>query len=99
MSFIFINKPSVTDDIQDIVDYYKNIHLELAIEFLDRLEEAKKHIANFPEAFQIKYKNVRMVLLMQFPYQIHYIVDEEKMQIIILAIIHAYKKPRDYSKK
>jgi plasmid stabilization system protein ParE len=99
MSYIFVNKPSVTDDIQDIADYYKNIHLELAIAFLDRLEEAKNHVASFPEAFEVKYKNVRIVLLVQFPYQIHYIIDEEKMQIVILAIIHAYRNPRDYSNR
>jgi plasmid stabilization system protein ParE len=99
MSYVFVNKPSVAYDIQDIVDYYKIINSNLAIAFLDRLEETKKHIANFPEGFQIKYKNVRTVLLEQFPYHIHYFIDDEKMQIIVLAVIHAYRNPKDYSKK
>lgn len=99
MSFTFVNKPAVTYDIEDIVDFYISINPELAIAFLDRVEEAKKHIANFPEAFQIKYKNVRTVLLKQFPYHIHYIVDVAKKRIVILAVIHTYKKPKDYSKR
>jgi len=74
MSYSFVNKPSVNFDIIDVVDYYKSIKPELAIAFLDRLEEAKKYISKYPEAFQIKYKNVRTVLLKQFPYHIHYIV-------------------------
>jgi hypothetical protein len=40
-----------------------------------------------------------MVLLEQFPYQIHYFIDDDSKQIIVLAVIHAYRNPRDYSKK
>ena len=65
MNYTFVNKPAVTYDIEDIVDYYASINPELTTALLDRLEEAKKYIADFPEAFQIKYKNVRTVLLKQ----------------------------------
>lgn len=92
MSYTFVNKPAVTFDIEDVVDYYKSINPELATAFLDRIDEAKKYIADFPLAFQIKYKNVRTVLLEQFPYHIHYIVDDSKKQIVVLAVIHAYRK-------
>ncbi len=99
MSHTFVNKPKVIFDIEDIVDYYISINPELATAFLDRVEEAKKYIADFPLAFQIKYKNVRTVLLEQFPYHIHYIVDDAKKQIVVLAVIHAYKNPKDYSNR
>ncbi len=98
MSYVVVNKSSVKDDIIDIVAYYKSIHINLAEAFLDRLEETRKYILDFPLAFQIKYKNVRTILLAQFPYQIHYIVDDEKKQIVILAIIHAYRNPKEFSK-
>jgi plasmid stabilization system protein ParE len=99
MSYTFVNKPAVNYDIEDVVDYYKSINPELATAFLDRVEEAKKYIVDFPLAFQIKYKNVRTVLLEQFPYHIHYIVDDAKKQIVVLAIIHAYRNPKNYSKR
>ncbi len=99
MSHTFVNKPKVIFDIEDIVDYYISINPELATAFLDRVEEAKKYIADFPLAFQIKYKSVRTVLLEQFPYHIHYIVDDVKKQIVVLAVIHAYKNPKDYSNR
>lgn len=99
MSYTFVNKPAVTFDIEDVVDYYKSINPELATAFLDRIDEAKKYIADFPLAFQIKYKNVRTVLLEQFPYHIHYIVDDSKKQIVVLAVIHAYRNPKDYSNR
>ena len=36
-------------------------------------------------------------MLKQFPYQIHYLIDDTLNQIIILAVIHTYKNPSDYS--
>jgi plasmid stabilization system protein ParE len=99
MNYTFVNKPALNHDIESIVNYYKNINPALSIAFLDRVEEAKKYISNFPLAFQIKYKNVRTTLLEQFPYHIHYIVDDSKKQIVVLALIHAYRNPKDYSKR
>ena len=99
MSYNFVNKPLVVNDIEDVVDYYNKINPNLAISFLDRLKEAKAYILKYPKAFQIKYKNVRTILLKQFPYHIHYIVDDINKQIVVLAIIHAYKNPSDYSSR
>ena len=98
MSFEFEIKSVAVLDIEQIVDYYKTVSPELANTFLDRLEEAKKYIIDYPIAFQIKYKNVRTLLLKQFPYQIHYIVDERKKQIVVIAIIHAYKNPKIFNR-
>jgi len=97
MSYSFVNRPAVSNDIIDAVDYYKNINAQLARQFLARLREAKTYIDKSPLGFQIKYKEVRTLLLKQFPYHIHYLVDETKKQIVILAIIHAYKNPADYT--
>ena len=97
MSYSFVNRPSIASDITNAVDYYKNINPQLAKQFLFRIREAKSYISHTPMGFQLKYKEVRTLLLKQFPYHIHYLVDDTKQQIIILAIIHAYKNPEDYS--
>ena len=75
----------------------KNINPELAKQFLYRIREAKSYIAIFPQGFPVKYKEVRTLLLKQFPYHIHYLVNDVQKQIIILAIVHAYKNPQDNS--
>ena len=97
MTYSFVNRPVVKVDIIEAVDYYKNINPELAKQFLFRIREAKAYIARSPFGFQIKYNTVRTLLLKQFPYHIHYLIDDTKQQIIILAVIHAYKNPQDYS--
>ena len=97
MSYSFVSRPPVRADITNAVNYYKKINPELAKQFLFRIREAKSYIAQIPLGFQLKYKDARTLLLRQFPYHIHYLIDEDKKQIVILAIIHAYKNPQDYS--
>ncbi len=97
MKYKISHRPEVKSDIIKAVDYYKNINPELAKEFLYRIREAKEYIIQVPFGFQIKYKEVRTLLLKQFPYHIHYIIDTSTNEIIILAIIHAYKNPADYT--
>ena len=99
LSYQLVNRPGVETDLKEAVDYYKNISPELARQFLIRIREAKAAITIHPLMFQEKYKNVRTVLLKQFPYQIHYLIDDLHQNIIILAIIHAYKNPLNYSNR
>ncbi len=99
LNYQLVNRPDVKTDLKEAVDYYKNISPKLAHQFLFRIREAKVNIALYPLGFQQKYKNVRTFLLKQFPYQIHYLIDDLHHKIIILAIIHAYKNPIDYSNR
>lgn len=99
MSYSFVNNPAVRVDVIEAISHYKKINPELAKQFLFRIREAKAYIARSPLGFQIKYNGVRTLLLKQFPYHIHYLINEKQKQIIILAIIHAYKNPIDYSNR
>ena len=99
MSYSFVNRPAVKEDVKKAVKHYKDINPELAIQFLFRIREARAYIARSPLGFQIKYNKVRTLLLKQFPYHIHYLIDDTKKQIIILAVISAYKNPADYSER
>jgi hypothetical protein len=99
MNYKLVNRPGVKKDIVNAAGYYKTISLELAHQFLFRIREAEDYLKLFPFAFELKYKNVRTLLLKQFPYHIHYMIDEAHQRIIILAIIHAYKNPTDYSNR
>ena len=63
MSYSFLNRPNVRTDIINATDYYKNINPEVAKQFLFRIREAKAYIARSPLGFQIKYNQVRTLLL------------------------------------
>lgn len=97
MNYSFVNSPTVKNDIIKAIDYHKEINPELAKRFLFRIREAKTYILRSPLSFEVKYSQVRTLMLKQFPYHIHYLVNEFEKRIVILAIIHAYKNPTDYS--
>ena len=99
MKYSFKNRSLVEADLIIAIEHYKEINPELAKEFLLRIREAKKYIAQTPLGFQLRYKDVRTISLKKFPYLIHYLVNDNEMQIVILAIIHSYKDPKDYSNR
>lgn len=96
MRYSFVNKATVKLDIIAAINYYQKLNPTLAKQFLFRIREAKTYINDNPNGFQVKYKSTRTLLLKQFPYHVHYLIDDLNKQIVILAIIHAYKNPNGY---
>lgn len=95
-NFIVELRPDAINDIEKATDYYHNINPDLAIAFLFRIEETKKDILNAVEGFEVKYKNIRTILLKQFPYHLHYIVENKNKKVIILSVLHAHINPDKY---
>ena len=91
MIYSFVNRPAVKVDIINAADYYKNISPELAKQFLFRVREAKTFIARTPLGFQIKYNNVRTLLLKQFPYHIITLLTIPKSKLLSLLLFTLIK--------
>ncbi len=60
MKYKFVYRSFVKQDLQKATDYYKTILPNLAKDFLQRIREAKKHIALNPESDDIMYNDIRM---------------------------------------
>jgi plasmid stabilization system protein ParE len=99
MKFKIINIPQVTEDLQLILDFYTEISPKLPKQLIKQLRFGVNQILKSPYGYQIKYKNVRTLLIYKFPYHIHYYIVEKLTQILVLAVIHSYRKPQDYSKR
>lgn len=99
MKLKLIYRPLVKQDLQNAVNYYKNISPNLAKDFLYRVREAKKYIALNPQGDDIMYREIRMHNLNQFPYHIHYYIDNKNKQIIILAIAFSKRDNLNFSKR
>lgn len=85
------------EDIQHIVDYYDRIRSHIADTFLENLYAEFDVIVENPNLFQKKYRNTRVRYLKKFPYGIHYIVQEETIEI--LAVIHTKRNPEIWKKQ
>ena len=74
-------------DLSQSIDWYKYINPKLAKRFLKSFKEGISIIRKEPLHFQIRYDDVRIMMLTTFPYLIHYTLD--KNTIIIKAIYHS----------
>ena len=92
-----VYRPSVKYDLQKAIYYYKAISLDLAKDFLNRVKESEKYISQNPFGDDVMYKQIRMHNLKQFPYHIHYFVDDENKKIVFLAVTFSKRENLNFS--
>jgi hypothetical protein len=74
-------------DFRESFFWYKNINSKLAKRFHLSFKESLSIIKKNPFHFQIRYSDVRIIMLTTFPYLIHYSI--HKNNIVIKAIYHS----------
>ena len=100
MTYEVVNREFVEEDLFDAASFYEEISAELSDRFLDQFHIARNFISEFPYANDVMYgENIRLHFLKTFPYHIHYIINEEKKEVVILAVIFAKKGNLDFSER
>lgn len=84
-------------DVEDIVIWYEEQRIGLSYDFELCLEAGLDEISRNPNAFQKKYKNVKIRFISRFPYGIHYRF--EKDEIIVIGVFHTSRSPKNWSKR
>lgn len=74
-------------DFRESFFWYKNVNPKLAKRFHLSFKESLSIIKKNPFHFQIRYNEVRIIMLTTFPYLIHYTIN--KNTIVIKAIYHS----------
>jgi plasmid stabilization system protein ParE len=86
MSLEVIFRSKAKYDLEDIKVHYKNISSKLVSRFSSEFYESLDHIKNNPHLYQVKYRDIRIASLHNFPYGIHYVITLN--HIIILRVLH-----------
>jgi toxin ParE1/3/4 len=97
MAYYLKIKPWVYDDIQKGIDWYNAAQNGLGEKFHKAIKKGFKTLTINP-FFQIRYDNVRCFPLKKFPYMIHYVVEEDKRWIVVLAVINTNRDPAIWRK-
>jgi hypothetical protein len=74
-------------DFKKSLNWYKDINPKLAKKFDLSFKESLALLKKNPQHFQIRYADVRIILINKFPYLIHFTVYEKL--IVIKAIYHS----------
>ena len=96
MNRIFFTKEALFD-IEAAVLWYEEQRIGLSYDFELCLEAGIDEVLRNPEAFQKRYKNIKIKFISRFPYGIHYVIIEN--QITIIGVFHTSRSPRNWSKR
>lgn len=82
----------VFTDVQKAKEWYKEQQADLEIRFAICIEEAIMKILAMPTAYNVRHKNVRIAHPKNFPYNIHFYIDEKTKTVVIIGIVFNKRK-------
>jgi len=81
------------NDITDSFFWYESQESGLGFRFKNNLEQSILHIQKHPTRFPKKLLSTRVCFLSNFPYGIHFNIDFNLNQILIVAVFHTSRNP------
>lgn len=81
-------------DIKEAIGYYSQISESISEKFKEQLSKGLDYIVSNPLTITLKYKIVRSYNLRSFPYQIHFIYEEER--VMIVGVFHGKSNPKSW---
>ena len=93
MRYQVITTGNARKDIQDAIDWENNRDNKLGKHFLAEIEQKLTAVSRTPRLAAVRYDNVRCLVTTKFSYLIHYTIDDNLQQVIILRVLHTSRKP------
>ena len=86
-------------DLKEAAEWYNLQQKGLGHLFLKRIREKGRFISSYPLACPVRYSEIRVAKVNQFPFLIHYYIAENKHGIIIIAVLHTSLSPQKWQKR
>ena len=86
--------PEALADIQEITDWYNQQQSNLGIKFQSNTITQINSLRQNPQIHAIRYNEIRCMVIKNFPYMVHFFVNEENSIVEVLAIISTGRNPR-----
>lgn len=93
MSYSLFFHEDARFDIKEAKEWYKNQKPGLEKKFSNAVKTTLAALSEDPFTFAIRYKNIRIAHTKTFPYGIHFYVDDNNHQTVIVAIFHNKRQP------
>ena len=90
-------EPEAVDDIQKAVDYYNSKKTGLGKKFYNKIDKSLNYLKKYCYSFSIRYDDIRCMPLKNFPYMIHYIIQEKpRKSVSVIAVFSTYENPEKW---
>ena len=80
--------PLASTDIRDAANWYNKQAQGLGKRFSSEIRQKIKTICQNPDAYTIRYDDIRTAVLTKFPFSIHFSINEPLKTVIISAVLH-----------
>jgi len=94
-----ITTEAAQQDIEESFKWYNNQKKGLGNQFINRIRAKVARLKQNPFIFQIRYSQIRTAIIDQFPFLIHYYIDEIQKQIVVIAVLHTSKNPEIWNER
>jgi len=90
--FNYIFHPEVSIELNNAINWYKNISIELSEKFKNEIKFYLLYIQKNPYLYQISYSDIRICNLKKIPFQIAYSISFNN--IYVYSIFHKKRNPK-----
>ena len=97
MSRDIVVRSVAESELAEAFDWYEDRLAGLGADFLLSVDAALQAIARNPEQYPAVHKTIRRALTRRFPYEIFFVVEEER--VVVLAIFHAKRDPKKWQNR
>ncbi len=91
--------PAAKEDIHQAAKWYNKARAGLGKEFTTRVRQRVNDLLENPNVCQIRYKEVHTAVIRQFPYMVHYTVNQQTKTIEIIAVLSTLRDPKMWDKR
>ena len=97
MKYKIVFTPGAKEDLRNAAIWYNKQRKGLGKDFVKRIRERAAEIQDLPLSCQIRYKDIHTAVIEQFPYMMHYWVNEDNKTIYIITILHTSQDPNKWN--
>jgi hypothetical protein len=94
-NFQVILNQEIFKEIQKSIDFYNDKKPKLGDKFLKGAKKRAKQLSSDFHLYEVKYDAIRCISIPNFPFLIHYRVDEVLETVFVEAIIHMSRDPEE----
>jgi len=96
MSFKLEIRGDARIDILNCLDWFLNKSVSTGEKLQIQIEDSINRILKTPFAFEIRYKETRLIHLKNFPISIHYSINEKLKLVTLVAVLSSNENPEKW---
>jgi len=92
-------EPEALADIQEITNWYNEAQAGLGKRFQNTAIKQINSLKKDPLIYAIRYKEIRCIVIKNFPYMAHFFINVENNTVEVLAVISTDRNPKIWQEK